>query len=121
MFLSYIGGLSGGARTHDLLLPKQALCQLSYTQIETAMKASHTAGKPLRMKCCLLIPAKYQRQFASGGAVFGRECSNPGATIRQTHCLPPVCGYQTSAMMTPIMQMPAANGVADRIKRLMFR
>ena len=33
-------GLSGGSRTHGLLLPKQALCQLSYTQIETAMKAS---------------------------------------------------------------------------------
>lgn len=36
----YPHGLSGGARTHGLLLPKQALCQLSYTQIETAMKAS---------------------------------------------------------------------------------
>ena len=36
----YPHGLSGGSRTHGLLLPKQALCQLSYTQIETAMKAS---------------------------------------------------------------------------------
>ena len=81
----YPHGLSGGARTHGLLLPKQALCQLSYTQIETAIGQSNTAGKPLRIQCCLLIPAKYQCQFTSGGAVLGRECSNPRITIRQTH------------------------------------
>ena len=28
-----VSGLSGGSRTHGLLFPKQALCQLSYTQI----------------------------------------------------------------------------------------
>ena len=72
-----------------------------------------------------LIPTNICGNIGAGFVSMEQFCGGIAQTLGtpwQTHKTPPaVRRYQTSAIMTLIMQIPAANGVADRIKRLILR
>ncbi len=61
-------GAGDGIRTHDILLGKQTLCQLSYTRSATIdYTPTHSAVKSSRGRPAGPPPLPAQRKIATGG------------------------------------------------------